>query len=109
MINFTNYSLQLESPYTIYVDFESLMKEESEKKTINEISGYSLWVKSPYEDDQIQNHRGDDSGKVFIAHIQSLGKELRRKIGNANAEMIYGEKEKEEFKKPQNVTFVKVT
>ena len=76
-----------------------MLKEDSEKKTIHEIFGYSLCVKSPYEDDQIYHHKGDDSGKHFIAHIQSLGKELRRKIGNANAEMIYGEKEKEEFEK----------
>ena len=51
-ISFTYYSQQLESPFTMYADFESVMKKESEKKTIHEIYGYSLFVKSPYEDDQ---------------------------------------------------------
>ena len=98
-IEFNQYYQQQVAPYCIYADFESVLKKDSEKKTIHEISGYSLCVKSPYEDDQIYHHRGDDAGKLFIAHIQSLGKELRRKIGNANAYMIYGKKEKEIFEK----------
>ena len=39
IINFTNYSLQLEAPYCIYADFESVMKQKSEVKSIHEISG----------------------------------------------------------------------
>ena len=97
IINFTNYSLQLEAPYCIYADFESVMKQKSEVKTIHEISGYSLCVKSPYEKDQSYYYRGDDAGNQFVSHIQSLGKELKRKIGKANAEMIYGQEELEHF------------
>ena len=47
----------------MYADFESVMKEESEKKTIHEISGYSLNVKSPYKKDQIYHDRGDNAGE----------------------------------------------
>ena len=75
IIKFYNYSLQLEAPYCIYADFESVMKQKSEVKSLHEISGYSLCVKSPYEKDQSYSYRGDDAGEVFIAHIESLGKE----------------------------------
>ena len=34
---------------------------------------------------------------MFYGKLESLGKELYKKIKNANAEIIYGEKEKEEF------------
>ena len=60
--------------------YADLLKEDSEKKTIHEISGYFLCVKSSYEEDQIYHHRGDDARKVFIALIQSLGKELSKKL-----------------------------
>ena len=66
IIEFTNYSQQQESPYCIYADFESVMKKESEKKTIHDISGYSLCVKSPYEKDQSYSYRGADAGEVFM-------------------------------------------
>ena len=75
------------------------MKKDSEEETIHEISGYSLCVKSPYEEDQMCDFRGEDAGRQFISHIQSLGKELKQKIRKANAEMIYGKKEIEEFEK----------
>ena len=51
VIKFYNYSLQLEAPYTVYADFETVLKKNPEKKTIHEISGYSLCDKSPYEED----------------------------------------------------------
>ena len=44
--NFINYSQKLEVPYFIYADFESVLKKESEKKTIYEIPGYFLCAKS---------------------------------------------------------------
>ena len=43
------------------------------------------------------SYRGDDAGYIFLGYIQCLSKKLKRKIGDANAEMIYGEKEKKEF------------
>ena len=69
-----------------------MLKKDSEKETIHEITGYSLCVKSPYEEDQMYDFRGEDAGRQFISHTQSLGKELRKKIRKANAEMIYGKK-----------------
>ena len=84
-IKFTNYSQQLKAPYTIYADFESVLKKDSERETIHEICGYSLCVKSPYEEDEMYDFRGENAGRQFIGHIQSLGKELKQKIGKANA------------------------
>ena len=95
-IVFDQYYQQQVAPYCIYADFESVLKKDSKKKTIHELSGYS---KSPYEETKIYHHRGDDAGEVFLKKLESLGKELYKKIKNANAEMIYGEKEKEEFEK----------
>ena len=43
------------------------------------------------------SYRGEDAGYRVLPHIQSLSKELIKKMGNANAKMIYGEKEKKEF------------
>ena len=105
---YTQYYQQQLSPYCIYADFESVLKKDSEKKTIHEISGYSLCVKSPYEEDQMYDFRGENAGRQFIGHIQSLGKELKQKIRKANAEMIYGQEELEQFEKAKNVTFVKM-
>ena len=56
-------------------------------------------MKSPFEKDQSYYHRGDDAGNQFVSHIHSLGEELKRKIENANAEMIYGQGELEQFEK----------
>ena len=73
--------------------------ENSEKgiKQIHEICGYSLCVKSPYQKDMRVSYRGKDAGYRILTYIQCLSMELKKKIGNANAEMIYGEKEKKEF------------
>ena len=87
--------------FKIYADLEAVTKKEenSEKgiKQIRVISGYSLCVKSSYEKDIIMSYRGEDAGYSFIGAIQSLGRELKKNIGDANAEMKYGEKEKGEF------------
>ena len=100
VIRFTNYSQQLEAPYTIYADFEAVLKKDEDSgNVIHEISGYSICVKSPYEQDQMCSYRGEDAGKVFIGHIVSLCQELDQNIFKANADMIYGEKEKQEFEK----------
>ena len=60
--------------------FESVMKKESERKTIHEISGYSLCVVSPYEEPQIDSYRGADVGEIFVDKLQSLSDELYKKI-----------------------------
>ena len=70
-IKFMNYSQQLETPYTMYADFESVLKEDSEKKTIHEISGYSLCVKSPYEDDQIYHYGETFCCFTFRARVKN--------------------------------------
>ena len=49
ILEFTQYYKQQIAPYCIYADFESVMKKDSEIKTIHEISGYSLCVVSSYE------------------------------------------------------------
>ena len=91
-----DYCKQLEAPFGIYCDFEALTKkdENSEKgiKQIHEICGYSLCVKSPYQKDMRVSYRGKDAGYRFLTYIQCLSKELKKKIGDANAEMIYREK-----------------
>ena len=69
-IVFDQYYQQQVAPYCIYADFESVLKKDSEKKTIHEISGHSLCVKSPYEEYQIYHHRGDDSGKKHIEQFE---------------------------------------
>ena len=97
IIEFTNYSQQQVAPYCIYADFESVLKKDSEKKTIHEISGYSLCVKSPYEETQIDSYRGADAGEVFMKKLESLGKELKSKIGKANAENTYGPEDLKQF------------
>ena len=81
----------------MYADFEAVIKNEgdSEKgiKQIHTISGWSICVKPPYEKD-IRSYTGDHAGEHFIGTLQCLSKELKKKIGDANAQMIYGEKEK---------------
>ena len=98
-LEFKDYSKQLKAPFTIYCDFEAFTKKDEENGMIqiHEICGYSLCVKSPYEKDMRESYRGKDAGYRFLAHIQALGKDLKKKIGNANAKMIYGEKEKKKF------------
>ena len=77
-------------------------------KQLHEISGYSLCVKSPCQEDIRVSYRGKDAGYRFLGYIQCLSKELKRKIRHANAEMIYGEKEKRNLKMPNSVIFVNV-
>ena len=82
ILKFTNYSQQLEAPYTIYADFEAVLKKDEDSgNVIHEISGYSICVKSPYEQDQMYSYRGEDAGKIFIGHIVSLCQELDKKYG----------------------------
>ena len=45
-IEYTKYYQQQVAPYCIYADFESVLKKDSEKKTMHEISRYALCVKS---------------------------------------------------------------
>ena len=97
-LEYTQYYKQQIAPFCIYADFESVMKKESEKKTLHEISGYSLCVVSPYEETQIDSYRGVDAGKVFMEKLESLGKELYKKIKNADAKIIFAEKYSENFK-----------
>ena len=52
-LEYTQYYKQQIAPFCIYADFESVMKKESEKKMIHEISGYSLCVVSPYEEQRL--------------------------------------------------------
>merc|ERR1711867_147003 len=89
ILQYTQYYKQQKAPFCIYADFESVMKKESKKKTIHEISGYSLCVMSPYEEEQIDSYRGADAGKVFVKKIQSLSDELHKKIKNADAKMVF--------------------
>ena len=56
-------------------------------------------MKSQYEETQIDSYRGADAGEVFMKKLESLGKELNKKIKNADAKIIYGEKEKGIFEK----------
>merc|ERR1711954_469736 len=71
---------------------------ESEKKMIHEISGYSLCVVSPYEEPQMDSYRGADAGKVFTVKLESLGKELNKKIRNADAKIVFTDDDKDVFK-----------
>ena len=64
-IVFGQYYQQRVAPYCIYADFESVLEKDSEKKTIYEISGFSLCVVSPYEETQIDSYRGADAGEAF--------------------------------------------
>ena len=67
IIRFTNYSQQLEVPYTIYADFEAVLKrDEDSGNEIHEISGYSICVKSPYEEDQMYDYRGENAGEILL-------------------------------------------
>ena len=61
--------------------------------------GISLCVVSPYEEPQIDSYRGADAGKVFTLKLESLGKELNKKIKNADAKMIFTDDDKKVFKK----------
>ena len=101
ILEFKDYSKQLEAPYTIYADCEAVTPkvENSEKgiKQVHEISGWSLVVKSPYEEDQIMDYRGDHAGEMFLGNIQSLGDDLKKKIRDANAKMIFNKEDKEKF------------
>ena len=83
-IMFTDYSKQLEAPYTIYADFEALLLKQNENgireiKNIHEMSGYCITVKSPYQPDQIEDYRGENAGPYFMSSIRRLGKESKKK------------------------------
>merc|ERR1712112_331706 len=97
-LEYTQYYKQQIAPFCIYADFESVMKKESEKKMIHEISEYSLCVVSPYEEPQIDSYRGADAGEVFVDKLQSLSDELYKKIKNADAKMVFTDTGKEDFK-----------
>merc|ERR1711954_559244 len=97
-LQYTEYYKQQMAPFCIYADFESIMKKESEKKMIHEISGYSLCVVSLYEEPQIDSYRGADAGKVYTLKLESLGKELNKKIKNADAKMVFTDDDKKVFK-----------
>ena len=88
-LEFKDNSKQLKAPFPIYCDFEALTikDEENGMIQIHEICGYSRCVKSPYEKDMRVSYRGKDAGYRFLAHIQALGKDLKKKIGNANAKI----------------------
>ena len=46
---------------------------------------------------QYISHRGDQAGEVFMGKMEELSVELYSKIKNANAQMVYTDKEKEKF------------
>ena len=98
IIEFKGIDKQTRAPYTIYCDCEAIIKNIDEKD-IHEISGFNITVVSPYEKTQYISHRGHDAGEVFMGKMEKLSDELYSKIKNANAEMIYTDKDKEKFKK----------
>ena len=63
------------------------------------MSGYCLTVKSPYQPDEMEDYRGEDAGPYFMSNIRRLGQELRKKIRDANEDMVYGKKEVNESEK----------
>ena len=84
------------APYTIYYDCEAIIKTIDEKD-IHEISGFNISVVSPYEQTQSISHRRDKAGEVFMSKVEKLSGQLYTKIKNANAEMVYTDKDKEKF------------
>merc|ERR1711954_255902 len=97
-LKYTQYYKQKMASFCIHADFESMNKKESEKKTLHEISGYSLCVVPPYEEPQIDSYRGADAGEVFVDKLQSLSDELYKKIKNADAKKVFTDIDKEDFK-----------
>merc|ERR1712081_9507 len=100
----TDYSKQLEAPYTIYADFEALLLKQNESgireiKNIHEISGYCITVKSPYQPDHKEDYRGENAGQYFMSNLRRLSKELKQKIRDTNADMVHGPEELEKFEK----------
>ena len=64
-LEYTQCYKQQITPFCIHADFESVMKKESEKKTLHEISGYSLCVVSPYEESHINSYSGQMQEMCF--------------------------------------------
>ena len=61
----------------------------------HDISGYSYAITSPYFPTEFRSYRGQGAGVEFVQNILKEGNRLNIIIKEANAEMIYGEKEKQ--------------
>ena len=82
IVEFTDHHKCLEHPVAIYADFEainqkvdSLESDLQNSKTIIKTkhicSGYSYTVVSPYLENRVVTHRGEDAGKHFLESIMT--------------------------------------
>ena len=100
-LKFTQISKQLKHSHCMFADFESIIRKVDDKKSIHEISGYNLKIVSPYFETETYQATGPNSGAEFVKKIEELSEELHEKIQDANAPMIFTEKDAHDFKHEQ--------
>ena len=63
----------------------------------HEISGYGYSVISPYHPTVYKQYRGKDAGEKLLNNLMREGAILTKTVKNANAPMIFSEKEEKTF------------
>ena len=72
-------------------------KKTSTKLNKHEICGYGYSVVSPYFPTVYKHYRGKDAGEKLLNNLMREGAILTKKVKNANAPMIFSEKEEKTF------------
>ena len=96
-LKFTQVSKQLKHSHCGFADFESTVRKVDDTKSVHEISGYNLKITSPYFPTRIYKHTGADAGAKFVKKVEELSEELHEEIQNANAPMIFTERDAQNF------------
>jgi hypothetical protein len=103
-IEFKDIHKQHRLPFCIYIDFECLLtkvedgqNKNTKKISKHEISGYSYCITSPYFPTEHKSYRGKDAGERFVKKIGFEGSRLNKLTKGANAKMLFGEKEANQF------------
>ena len=65
ILEFKECNKQLIAPFSIYTNFEAILKVETESITSHEISGYSLCIVSPYVKTRSESYKGKFLSKEF--------------------------------------------
>ena len=116
ILAFQNYQKQMKAPYTIYADFEALVKKMpgcerdpdkkyksyTEKTEWHEACGYSyIVVKSDGELTGSKVYRGEEAVKLFLESIMQEKKKIRESLAVAKP-VIMTQEDWDDFKHAEN-------
>ena len=107
-IQFRDIEKQMELPFVIYADFESILPEIEDDSTTNtkkinkhEACGFTFTTISPFYDPKTVSYRGPDAGEKFLHKIVKEETRVMQLIKDANIDIIMIPKLEENF---QNAT-----